>query len=130
MRIMPQVLHVNQERRKRGLSSISSPPLKLSTTPPHFPVHSYASLKDKLQISRITNIFLWFVDNLLIVQQTFWTFSKTCFQTLKHFDNVFAAGGHNIVEVFESLTSFWTTDTSLFSGHLETFDALSHLMLS
>ena len=28
-------------------------------------------------------------------------------QTLKHFDNVFATGGNNIVEVFESLsTSF------------------------
>ena len=32
--------------------------------------------------------------------------SKTC-QTLKHFDNVLATGGNNIVEVFESLiTSF------------------------
>ena len=29
--------------------------------------------------------------------------SKTC-QTLKHFDNVFATGGNNIVEVFECLT--------------------------
>jgi hypothetical protein len=25
---------------------------------------------------------------------------------LRHFDNVFATGGNNIVEVFESLTSF------------------------
>ena len=31
--------------------------------------------------------------------------SKTCCQTLKHFDNVFATGGNNIVEVFESLTT-------------------------
>jgi hypothetical protein len=45
--------------------------------------------------------------------------------------NVSAAGGNNIVKVFESLTtSFWTIDTSLFSGHLGAFDALSHLMLS
>jgi hypothetical protein len=29
--------------------------------------------------------------------------SKTCCQTLKHFDNAFATGGNNIVEVFESL---------------------------
>ena len=29
-----------------------------------------------------------------------------CCQTLKHFDNVFATGGNNIVEVFENLTSF------------------------
>jgi len=37
----------------------------------------------------------------------------------------------NIVEVFESLTTcFWTMDTSLFSGHLGAFDALSHLILS
>ena len=36
-----------------------------------------------------------------------------------------------LVEVFESLTkSFWTMDTPLFSGHLGTFDTLSHLMLS
>ena len=28
--------------------------------------------------------------------------SKTCCQTLKHFDNVFATGGNNIVEVFDS----------------------------
>jgi hypothetical protein len=28
---------------------------------------------------------------------------KTCCQTLKHFDNVFATGGKNIVEVFESV---------------------------
>jgi hypothetical protein len=56
MRIMPHVLHVNQELRKRGLSSISSPPLKLFPTPPHFPVHSYASVKDKLQISRINDV--------------------------------------------------------------------------
>ena len=54
--------------------------------------------------------------------------SKTC-QTLKPFDNVFATGGTNIVEVFESLTtSFLKMDTSLFSGHLGAFDA--HLMLS
>ena len=33
--------------------------------------------------------------------------SKTSCQTLKHFDKVFARGGNNIVEVFESLkTSF------------------------
>ena len=31
--------------------------------------------------------------------------SKSCCQTLKHFDNVFATGGNNIVEVFESLTT-------------------------
>jgi precorrin-6B methylase 2 len=31
--------------------------------------------------------------------------SKTSCQTLKHFDNVFATGGNNIVEVFESLTT-------------------------
>ena len=30
--------------------------------------------------------------------------SKTCL-TLKHFDHVFATGGNNIVEVFESLTT-------------------------
>ena len=29
--------------------------------------------------------------------------SKTCCQTLKHFDNVFATDGNNIVEVFESI---------------------------
>jgi hypothetical protein len=29
--------------------------------------------------------------------------SKTCCQTLKHFDNVFATGRNKIVEVFESL---------------------------
>ena len=40
---------------------------------------------------------------------------------------VFAPGGNHIVEVFESLK---TMDTSLFSGHLAAFDALSHLMLS
>jgi len=39
-------------------------------------------------------------------------------------DNIFATGGNNIVEVFESLT------TSLLSGHLGAFDSLSHLMLS
>ena len=50
---------------------------------------------------------------------------------LKHFDNVFAKGGNNIVEVFKSLTtSFWTMDTPLFSGHVGAFDALSHLILS
>jgi hypothetical protein len=49
--------------------------------------------------------------------------SKTC-QTLKHFDNVFATAGNNIVEVFESLTSFWTMDTPLFSGHLGPFDVI------
>jgi hypothetical protein len=32
--------------------------------------------------------------------------SKTCCQTLKHFDNVFATGGNNIGEVFESLKPF------------------------
>ena len=32
-------------------------------------------------------------------------FKKTCCSTLKHFDNVFATGGNNIVEVFESLTT-------------------------
>ena len=51
--------------------------------------------------------------------------------TLNVIVNVSAAGGNNIVKVFESLTtSFWTIDTSLFSGHLGAFDALSHLMLS
>jgi len=46
-------------------------------------------------------------------------------------DSVFATGGNNIVEVFESLTtSFSTMDTPLFSEHLGAFDALSHLMLS
>ena len=34
--------------------------------------------------------------------------SKTCCQTLKHFDNVFATGGNNIAEVFESLTTSGT----------------------
>ena len=29
--------------------------------------------------------------------------SKTCCRTLKHFDNVFATDGNNIVEVFESI---------------------------
>ena len=29
--------------------------------------------------------------------------SKTCCQTVKHFDNVFATGRNNIVEVLESL---------------------------
>jgi hypothetical protein len=49
---------------------------------------------------------------------------------LCHFNNVFATGGNSIVEVFENLTtSFWTTDTSLFSGHLGTFGPLLHLML-
>jgi hypothetical protein len=38
-------------------------------------------------------------------------------------DNIFATGGNNIVEVFESLTtSIWTMDTSLFNGHLGAFD--------
>jgi hypothetical protein len=56
--------------------------------------------------------------------------SKTCCQTLQHFDNVFATGGNNIVEVFESLTtSFRTMDIPLFSGQLGAFGALSHLML-
>jgi hypothetical protein len=32
--------------------------------------------------------------------------SKPSCQTLKHFENVFATGGNNIVEVFESLTGF------------------------
>ena len=32
--------------------------------------------------------------------------STTC-QTLKHFDNVFATGGNNIVEVFDSLTTIF-----------------------
>ena len=42
-------------------------------------------------------------------------------------DNIFATGGNNIVEVFESLTtSIWTMDTSLFSEHLGEFDAPSH----
>jgi hypothetical protein len=46
-------------------------------------------------------------------------------------DNVFATGGNNIVEVFESLTtSFCTMDTPLSSRHLGAFDALSHVMLS
>ena len=37
--------------------------------------------------------------------------SKTCCQTLKHFDNVFVTGGYNMVEVFESLTTnFWMMD--------------------
>ena len=39
--------------------------------------------------------------------------------------------GNNIVEVFESLTtSFSTMDTPLFNRHLGVFDALSHLMLN
>jgi hypothetical protein len=39
--------------------------------------------------------------------------------------------GNNIVEVFENLTtSFSTMDTPLFSKHLGVFEALSHLMLS
>ena len=55
--------------------------------------------------------------------------SKPCCQTLKHINNVFATGGNNIVEVFESLTtSFWTMYTPLFSGHVGAFD--THLMLS
>jgi hypothetical protein len=57
-------------------------------------------------------------------------FQKTCCQTLKYFDNIFTTSGKNIVEVFESLTtSFWTMETPLFSRHLRTFDALSHLIL-
>ena len=39
--------------------------------------------------------------------------------TLQHFDNVLATGGNNIVEASESLTSFWTMDTPLFSEHLK-----------
>ena len=39
--------------------------------------------------------------------------------------------GNNIVEVFENLTTrFSTMDTPLFSKHLGVFEALSHLMLS
>ena len=30
---------------------------------------------------------------------------ECCCPTLKHFDNVFSAGGNNIVEVFNSLTT-------------------------
>jgi hypothetical protein len=57
--------------------------------------------------------------------------SKTCCQTLTHFDNVFATGGNNTVEVFESLTtSFCTVDIPLLSGHLGALGTLSHLMLS
>jgi hypothetical protein len=56
--------------------------------------------------------------------------SKACCHTLKHFDNAFATGGYNIVEVFESLIiSFWKMDTPLFSGYLGAFDPVSHLML-
>ena len=31
--------------------------------------------------------------------------SKTCCQTLKHYHNIFASGGNNTVEVFQSLTT-------------------------
>ena len=38
--------------------------------------------------------------------------SKTCCQTLKHFDNVISTCCENVVEVFESLTtSIWMMDT-------------------
>ena len=46
---------------------------------------------------------------------------------VKHFNNIFATGGNNIVEVFESLTaSFWTMNTPLFRGIwcLITFDVI------
>ena len=51
-------------------------------------------------------------------------------QILKHFDNVFATGGHNIVKVFEGLTKILKDEHIVFSGHLGAFDALSHLILS
>ena len=47
--------------------------------------------------------------------------SKTCCQTLKHFDNVIFTCSENVVEVFESLTSFWTMNTPLLSRYLGAF---------
>jgi hypothetical protein len=38
--------------------------------------------------------------------------STTCCQTLKHFDNVFATGENNVAEVFESLTTTFSTSNS------------------
>ena len=68
------------------------------------------------------------LDNgVSIIQQLVVKLSNTSIKL----DNVFATGGNNIVEVFESLTtSFCTMDTPLSSGHLGAFDALSHVMLS
>ena len=71
-------------------------------------------------------MIMWYTTCAINTKQRCVHRSKSCYQTLKHFDNVFATGGNNIVEVFESLTtSFWTMHTPLFSGHLGAFDALS-----
>ena len=91
----------------------------------HFVPLEGNSLLISLAIVRITlNVIVW---QMSAKQRCV----KNLCQTLKHFENVFATGGNNIVKVFESLTtSFWTMGTPLFSGHLGAFDSLSHLMLS
>jgi hypothetical protein len=57
---------------------------------------------------------MWLCDKCpeIITKQRCVHRSKTCCQTLKHFDNVIFTCCENVVEVFESLTTkFWMMDT-------------------
>ena len=58
--------------------------------------------------------------------------SKTCCQTLKHFDNVFATGRNNIVEVFESLavTQFSLLENILLSSYKTKLSSYKHIKSS
>ena len=82
------------------------------------------SCKDNIKCDSVSNVPKCLLNNgVSIVQKLFVKLSNTS----TNLDNIFATGGSNIVEVFESLTtSIWTMDTLLFSGHLGEFDAPSH----
>jgi len=55
--------------------------------------------------------------NVILCQMSLNVHCKTC-QTLKHLDNVYAPGGTNIVERFESLTTCFFTSEMFDSSFL------------
>ena len=66
----------------------------------HNCTYSISYCKDNIKCDSASNASKCPLNNGMSIVQN-------CCQTPKHFDNVFATGGNNIVEVFESLiTSF------------------------
>jgi hypothetical protein len=63
-------------------------------------------IQNNTSINNTSTIYIIhiYIKALIIAKLTYFHRSKTCCQTLKHFDNLLATGRNNIVEVFESLT--------------------------